>query len=80
MIQEDSRRNDAVLTIIAVEVMDSKHGSFVTSMARAWSVADPPNKNFIRVAWGNIIGRYNLRKEYEVAIEEHLPEYLEAED
>ena len=70
-------RNDAILTIIAVEVRDDKHGAFITSMARAWSVADPKNRSFIRTAWGDIIDRYALRKVYSTEIKERLPEYLD---
>ena len=69
-------RNDAILTLIAVEVRNHKHGSFVKSMARAWSVADPRNRSFIREAWGNVVDRYALRKVYSKELEEHLPEYL----
>jgi len=69
-------RIDAILTIIAVEVRDSKHGSFITSMARAWSVADPGNKSLIRSAWSRVIARYALQNVFSKEIEEHLPEYL----
>jgi len=72
-------RHEAILTIIAVEVGKSKHGAFVTSMARAWSVADPENRYIIRVAWSDTIDRYALQDEYSKEIEEHLPEYLEAD-
>lgn len=70
-------RNDAILTLIAVEIGKSKYGDFTTSMARAWSVADPENKSLIRTAWSDIIDRYELQKVYSKEIEEHLPEYLE---
>lgn len=69
-------RNDAILTIIAVEVKDDKHGAFITAVARAWSVADPGNKTLIREAWRNVIDRYALQNVYSKEIEEHLPEYL----
>jgi len=68
--------NDAILTLIAVEVGKHKHGVFTTSMARAWTVADPENKGFIREAWGNVVDRYALREVFSKEIEEHLPEYL----
>lgn len=74
-------RNDTILTLIAVEVGKHKHGVFTTSMARAWSIADPKNKDFIREAWSNIIDRYNLQNVFSKEIEKHLPEYLkEVED
>jgi len=68
--------NDTILTLIAVEVGKSKYGVFTTSMARAWTVADPENKDLIREAWSNIIDRYELRARYDKEIEKHLPEYL----
>jgi len=70
-------RNDAILTIIAVEVRKSKHGTFVTSMATAWSVADPENKSLIRPVWRNVIARYALQDVFSKEIEKYLPEYLE---
>ena len=76
---EDAHRNDAILTLIAVEVGKSKYGAFTTSMARAWTVGDPENKDFIREAWSNIIDRYKLREFYWEEIEDHLPEYLTEE-
>jgi len=69
-------RNDAILTIIAVEVRDGKHGAFITAMARAWSVADPMNKGLIRPVWSNVIAKYALRDVFSKQIEEHLPAYL----
>jgi len=71
------KRNDAILTLIAVEVGKSKYGAFTTSMARAWMMGDPENKDFIREAWSNIIDRYALQKVFRKEIEEHLPEYQE---
>ena len=71
------KRNDAIMTIVAVEVGNHNHGSFLTFMARAWLVADPKNKSFIRTAWSNIINRYELLRVYGKEIKEHLPEYLE---
>jgi len=70
-------RNDTILTLIAVEVgKKSKHGAFITAMARAWSVADFKNKNLIRAVWGEIIDRYKLRDVFSKKIKEYLPEYL----
>ncbi|MBA7716985.1 hypothetical protein ES703_126070 [subsurface metagenome] len=42
-------------------------------------VADSKNKGFIRRAWSLAINRYALKEVYSKEIEEHLPEYLEAE-
>ena len=72
-------RYDAIRTLIAVEVGKHKHGVFVTSLARAWVVADSKNKGFTQRAWSLAINRYALKEVYSKEIEEHLPEYLEAE-
>ncbi len=78
-IVEDALRNDAILTLIAVEVGKNIHSTFVTSIARAWSVAEPRNNCLIRTAWGNVIDRYGLREVYWEEIEDHIPEYLTEE-
>ena len=68
--------SDAVLTLIAMEVgKKSKHGAFITAVARAWSVADPGNKTLIRPVWNTVIDKYALRDVFSKQIEEHLPEY-----
>jgi len=69
------KRDDIILDLIAVEVGKHKHGTFVTSMARAWTVADPENKSFIREPWSNVIDRYELQDVFSKEIKEHLPEY-----
>lgn len=74
-----SSSNDFVLTLVAVEVGKHKHGAFVTSMARAWSMADLKNRSLIRTAWSNVIDSYKLREVYSKEIEERLPEYLTEE-
>lgn len=74
------KRDDSILDLIAVEVGKHKHGTFVTSMARAWTVADPENKSFIREPWSNVIDRYELRARYDKEVEEHLPEYLNGDE
>jgi len=72
-------RTDAILSIVAVEVGSSNHGSFLKHMAAAWQSADRQNKPIIKPAWLVIVDRYKLEEEYSEAIKEHLHEYSEAE-
>ena len=71
-------RPDAIRTIIAVEVSNSNHGDFLKHIAAAWQHTDRQNKRIMRPFWTLLIEKYELEKEYAEAIEEHLPEYLEA--
>jgi len=54
------------LSLIAVNVYHSDHGSFLKAMADAWCKADPSNKRIIRQAWAAIVTKYGLEAELDV--------------
>jgi len=52
-----------ILDDIAIAVSLSKHGSFLTTFATAWQLADPYNKRVLTPAWLNLINKYELANE-----------------
>lgn len=50
---------------IAVNVYNSKRGSFLKAMADTWLRADPFNKRILRQAWQAFIVKYSLDEEAE---------------
>jgi len=70
------KKGDAILQLIAVEVVNSKHGDFLKHVAHAWLSAEGGNKTILKPAWVILVNQYGLEKEFEAAIDEHLEEYL----
>ncbi|MBA7685888.1 hypothetical protein ES703_94319 [subsurface metagenome] len=50
---------------IARNIINSRHGSFLKSIADAWLRADRDNKQILKPAWVTIIEKYGLDKEAE---------------
>ena len=67
---------DAILQIIAVEVVNSNHGDFLKHFANAWLKTDRANKVILKPAWLMLVNKYQLEEEYFEAIERHLEEYI----
>lgn len=53
------------LSEIAINVYNSKHGSFLRAMADAYLKADISNKAILRSVWVEIINKHDLGSEAE---------------
>jgi hypothetical protein len=45
---------------VALQILQSRHGSFLKAFADAWLKADPYNKGILKTAWLTLIEKYDL--------------------